>query len=192
MSTRPPAARIICPQCPARDGRPVAIALAGGEETVRCPQCAAYFRIQTAVLGARAAQQVLGNRTSHYGLTLHSATDGPAYHEFTGPMGMQLGEGDEVSLVWQGRHMVGVANQSAQLWYPIEAYEPEAEPLRLNGWVGAVAAVAVAGAMLVTYRTAIADALLGGGIGGALLVIVALAITLAPWVADTLARSGGE
>lgn len=192
MSTRAPTARIICPLCPPRDGRPVAIALSGGEETVRCPQCASYFRVQTATVAGHPAQQVLGDRLSDYRLTLRAEMGAPSEHAFMGPMGMRIADGDQVSIVWQGRRLLGVANQTTSLWYPIPAQGAPHAPLRLNGWLGGAAALIVAGAILVTYHDALLSAAGAGGILSAVLILIAAALMLAPWVDDTLARHGGE
>lgn len=190
MTTRAPSLRIVCPICPAVNGRPVTVAVSGGAETVRCPQCAGYFRVQTGTVDGRAHQQPLGGGISAYTLTVRDGRGAPSTHSFQGPLGMHLADGESVSLVWLGRDLAGLANQTAGLWYPLA--RDEVAPLRLNGIIAAAVALIVTVSMVATYRGQLVDALSGGGLIGVALITLALAITLAPWVSDTLARRGGE
>lgn len=159
---------------------------------MRCPQCAAYFRVQTVTVDGRPVQRPVGNGQSSYQATFRDDRGEPVTQAFTGPLGMQLTGHDTASLVWEGRHLRGIANQTQRLWYPLSAYVPDREPLRVNGKIAGAVAVAVALAMLATYRDALGDALVGGGVASVALVILALVVVVAPWVSDTLARRGTE
>lgn len=166
---------MLCPTCP-RDA--TRIVFHAEQDEVRCPQCRAHFRVETRRV-ADTTQQISFGENVRYRVFTAEPSGRVRMRRFVGSIGVKILRDERVTFVWRAGRLMGVANQTAQTWYPLMAHSGRARGLALRLAMLAVAAFSG----LVLYGAAdLTTPLRSGSIPAFILVFAAGAVVAAPWL----------
>lgn len=133
---RPLDCLMICPAC-RTEGGPRVVRFRPDDSEVRCPDCHRPYRVMTRQLAAATHQRPAGEQARYRIFTREGSRT--VLRPFIGPPAMKLLIGEWVTLVHHRGRLVGVANQSSQLWYPVTARRSTG-PYSLAARAGLIAA----------------------------------------------------
>lgn len=115
---RPLDCLMVCPAC-SLDGGARVVRFRPDDSEVRCPDCHRPYRVMTRQLAAATQQYPAGTQARYRIFTREGSRT--VLRPFSGPPAMKLLIGEWVTLVRHRGRLIGVANQSSQLWYPVPA-----------------------------------------------------------------------
>lgn len=177
MSTdrpRPKDGLIVCGPCTKEEGRAHVLRCPTQASEVRCERCRRYYQVFTTQLGGPTRQQMRRDGRIEYRLLTRDGGDGLTRRSVVGTTGYKLLIGEWVTIVRLGGRVVGVANQTTQVWNPVPP-PPSGGRYAPVWWAGLVAA----GVLGVVYLLRGIDAL-GRAVadtpaaGGTIIALVAL------------------
>lgn len=103
--------QILCPLCSKE--QPVSISCQPEDSFALCEKCSKRFRIRTFE-----AQRIEAEKQEKY--YRYTCTWGDGAERFYSQEALALREGDILTTVRRGRHVLGVADQERDRWYPVQ------------------------------------------------------------------------
>jgi hypothetical protein len=188
VSAIPEHPTVLCPVCaPLLGPAPLVIGLDDLE--VACPTCQRHFTLLTRQLSEVRSER-LSNGRVRYLLQTREANQRTHPRVLEAQPQLYLRGGNWITLLSRGHHVMGVANQSLRLWYPVQPQQSQRQPTRLARVVGA-ACIVLAALQLTRLIPQVGHLFRDHGGQAVVALLVLIVIGLAPAVVWAIQTAGG-
>jgi hypothetical protein len=117
--------KIVCPACSGPGRTPTIISVQSEDEETYCPNCKRRYRLLTRQIQEVTSERLNSGRARYQIVTVEDSDEKRTRpRSFEAQTNLKLQAQMTVTLVWRGKHLVGLADQSNIVWYNIEPQPP--------------------------------------------------------------------